>query len=1105
MKKIRTLLPGNRCFYLTKLLIFMKLTTFLHLISFTCIAATGYSQPEKVTIQLKDASTKDFFNSIENQTSYKFLYRDDAVENIRVNLDEVDMPLDKVLNQVLNGSQFGYKILANNLIAIAPVEVFQQIKVTGTVTDENGNPLPGVNVQFEGTIVGTITDNNGKFSLTKPDENAVLMFSFMGYNTQKVSTSGKSVVDIKMVPNVTSLEEVVVVGYGTQKKSDLTGSVTAVTPKEFANQVVVSPTSALQGRTAGVIITNNSGAPGGETKIRIRGANSILGGNNPLYVIDGMYGSPDNINTNDIESIEILKDASATAIYGSMGANGVVLITTKRGRTEKLKVDFSSSLGMSQIAHKYDLMDPVTYAENCNIKTPNTYSEAYIDALRTGGGTDWQNEIFKTGQSQDYQLSISGGTQKLKYYISGRYLDQTGIVLNSDFKKYSIGTNIQGELSKRLTIDAKVMLNRSEGFNNQSTGGQNSPIQQSILWGPAEHVYNADGSYQEFDYIGGIGKNPVAVLKTAYMKTIPSNVMANTKLSYKITDFLTLDVLAGLDASFGETDYVNSKYSIYGTPSSYRSQGTSMSMQNSNILTFHKNFGNVHDLTVTGVYEQSKGYSDGFGVGGGLTYPALMYYSLQSNTGLTASSNYSMSALRSWVGRVNYSLLNKYLFTATYRADGSTKFPNHHWGFFPSFALGWKASEEEFIKDLNLFSNLKLRGSWGLSGNQAVNAFATVPQMSSGIYGYGQPNASTIFYNVYNHLGDANLKWESTRQVDMGADMGFLKNRLSVSIDYFNKKTNNLLLNVPIPYDQGGYTWDGSVGYVLRNVGSVQNKGVEFMITAVPVDTKEITWSVNFNISSYKNKVTDLGKDKYITVGASGSGITFSRVIVGQPLGTFYGYKFMGIYQENEAAEAALYGLNPGDSKYLDKKKDNVIDSEDEMVIGHANPDYCWGLNNTVRFRNFELNLFLQAVHGNSVIDVDYAAACTGSVYGINRKITSANVTPWTSENKSNMWPKLSSTSNIEYANCSKWVQDGSFVRLKNLSVGYYVPENAIKGASVKVILSAQNLLTFTKYKGFDPEASTSVYDNAADTGNGIVMGAYPSARTFLFTIQLSL
>jgi len=1089
-----------------KILLTMKLALIIFLLSVLQVSANVYSQIY-VNLDVQHKSVREVLKTIEQQSQVRFFYSDDLMS-----MDElIDVKADNkniisVLDDIFSKSQLTFKAYDNNLIVIAPRELLQQNKISGTVTDKNGVPIPGANVVVTGTIQGTTTDIDGKYNLEVPKGARSLTFSFIGMEPQEIPIGTLTRINVTMVQTAIGLEEVVVVGYGTQKKTDLTGSISTISSKDYEKQAVVDVTSALQGRTTGVSITNNSGAPGGFTKIRIRGSNSFAGGNDPLYVIDGMQlGSIGlgDISINDIESMEILKDASATAIYGSRGANGVIMVTTKKGNNEKTKIDFTANLGVSQIEHKYNLLDPVSYAEQCNLVTPNTYSSDYIASLHAGGGTNWQDAIFRTAKTQDYQVSVSGGTKKSKYYISGRYLDQTGVVINSDFKKYSFSTNIETELSEKFTISGNVMLSRSVGFNNQNQGGLNQPIQQAILWGPAEPVFNADGTYHLYDDHGALGKNPVAVLNHAYQNSISNTALINTKLSYKIFSFLTLDVLAGLDANLAGTDIVTSTFSPYGGDGSNRATGTAMNMQNSNILTFHKVFGAVHDLTLTGVYEQSKGYYDGFHTGGGLLYPDLQYYNLQSNIGITAGSDYSMSSLQSWVGRANYTLMDKYLFTATYRADGSSKYPNNPWGYFPSFALGWRASEEDFIKDLNLFSNLKFRGSWGVTGNQAISPFATIPKMVAGNYGYGQPTTNVLFYDVDNHLADPNLKWESTNQIDLGVDLGFLKNRLTIAIDYFNKKTKNLLMNEPIPYYQGGITIGSSnIGYITRNIGGVENNGIEFMITGVPIDTKDITWNVNLNFSSDNNKVTDLGNEKFVDVGVGdivGSGINLSRLIVGQPLGTFYGYKFLGIYQESETADAALYGLHPGDSKYLDVNGDHKITSDDQVVIGHALPKYAWGIDNTFRYKNFEFDMFIQSVHGNGVIDLDYAAAASG-VGGNARNITSADVISWTTDNKSNMWPQLGSTTNKEYSNSSKWIQDGSYIRVKNLSIGYRIPDKIIKGAPIKVMFSAQNLVTFTKYKGFDPEASSS----NSDIAPGIVMGAYPSSRSYKFTFQFS-
>jgi TonB-linked SusC/RagA family outer membrane protein len=524
-----------------------------------------------------------------------------------------------------------------------------------------------------------------------------------------------------------------------------------------------------------------------------------------------------------------------------------------------------------------------------------------------------------------------------------------------------------------------------------------------------------------------------------------------------------------------------------------------MGLQNSNILTFHKVFNSMHDVTVTGVYEQSKSQYDYTSVNGsGSPFTdKLQYYALNTMVDKTIGSYYSMSSLRSYVGRANYILSNKYMITASFRADGSSKFPNNKWGYFPSTALGWRASEEPFIKDLNLFSNLKVRGGWGVTGNQGAGPFTTIPKMSNGAYAYG--TSSGTYSRIDNSVGDPNLKWEQTAQTDIGVDMGFFNNRLNVSADYYNKQTKDLLLPVPIPIYWGG-------GSKLTNIGSTENKGFELVLSGMPVETKDISWNVTFNISSIKNKVLELGGgstfiNSNITpvVGTGNVDNNLLRNIVGESMGTFWGNKFLGIYQESESAEAAKYGLHPGDSKYLDLNNDLKIDGEDKVIIGHAYPKYTWGLDNTVRFKDFELNLFIIGVQGNNIFNMDYALAATR--FGDSRTITSADVQSWTPENKNNTWPKLTSTTNVERLASSKWIQDGSFVRVKNLSLSYRFPESMIKGAPLKLAVSSQNLLTFTKYKGPDPEAASGGDD---DINQGLVSGAYPAARTFTFSLQFS-
>ena len=1078
-----------------KIFLIMRQTFYMLFACLINISASVYSQ--KFSYESKNASIKDLLTEIESNSTYKFLYRTDIIDVSReVELNMKDADVATVLSTMFPSDDITYRIFDDNLVVITKVNLLQEQKVTGTVTDAiTGEFLPGVNILIEGTNNGTTTDVNGKFSINVPSKDAVLVFSYIGYLGEKVTLAGQSILDLKLSPEITKLEEVVVVGYGTVKKTDLTGSVSSISSEDYSKMPVNNFSTAIQGRAAGVSIATQSGAPGGAVKIRIRGSNSINGNNDPLYVVDGIQlatTSIQDVNPNDIQSIEVLKDASATAIYGSRGANGVIMITTKKGTSEKPRLEFTAFTGVSQTSYKYDILKAGPFAELYNTYKPNTFSTAQIDEFNRTGGTDWQDEIFQTGINQNYQLSLSGTTSKTSYFISGNYIDQTGIVLNTDYKKYALRANLDTKVNDKLTIGVNLFISRTDALNTTDMGSKGSPVWTSAQFSPVISVYDENGDWNKRDPYGAVTSwNPVMILKNSNAGYLSNSALINTKLNYKFTDWLTFDFTAGLDATMYQGK--GSTPDLWTTSSAYKNNTSSMNWQISNVLTFHKVFGQ-HDLTALAVFEESKFTSDYTSANGtDLAYPSTQYDNLGVSAGTAISSSYTQASLRSYVGRVAYTLANKYLFTFTYRADGSSKFPNNKWGYFPSAAIGWRLSEEEFIKNLDIFDNLKLRGSWGITGSQAVGPYATIPSMSSGFYSFGTSVSQLASW--ITDPANPDLKWETTNQTDIGIDMGFFKNRLSFSADYFMKKTKDLLLAVSIPAYAGG-------GSYMDNIGKVENNGIEAIITAVPFDKKDFDWQVSFNISSYKNKVVELAPDQeYIDGAIYGGGLMtkpVTRVIVGEPLGTFYGLKFDGIYQESDAAAAAVFSMNPGDNNYRNLDGNSKIDYDDRMIIGHANPKFSWGLDNTVTYKNFEFNLFILAVHGNKVMNTTYYAACAQT--GDATAITSADVTPWTAENQNNMWPKITSATSKEFLESSKWLQDGSFVRVKNLSIGYNLPRERVKFMDLKLTLSAQNLLTFTKYKGFDPEASTST----GDVDSGIDLGAYPSARTFTFGIQMT-
>lgn len=1118
-KKHVSLIPDLYRYLESKISLKMRATLIVFLI---CIGQTFavdvYSQNKRLSLNMTNVTIKSVLSAIEDQSEFYFMYEAHNVDvEKKVTISAENKSVPEILNDLFANTEISYKI-NNRQIALSAESASsagqQILKVTGKVTDSGGMPLPGVSIVIKGKNTGTISDSNGSFVLPNVPADAVLLFSFVGMKAQEVKVAGKTNINVVLVEESVGIEEVVAVGYGVSKKSNLTGSIGSVSEKSFENQPVVNISSALQGRAAGVSISNVSGAPGGDIRIRIRGANSINGGNDPLFVVDGMQLSSFNfndLNPADLGSVEILKDAAATAIYGSRGANGVVMITTKKGASEKAKVDFTVNYGIGTLAKKYNLLDPLPFAKQVNLLNPGTFSDSDLQKFANGFGTDWQDEIFQTGKIQDYQLSVSGSSAKSAYFISGRYLDQTGIVINSDYKKYSFHSNIDTKITDKISLSAGVFLNRSQGFNNQTVGSLRGGVEQAILWSPTTPVYvqNADGTdsdvYMTGDSGGAAGKNPVANLKNKYNKSIVNSAILNTKITYKIFDYLTLDIVGGVDANLSEGDNITGKYGDYAsdtTVGSSRQHSTSLNLLNSNILTFHKIFNGVHDLTVTGVNEQSKSiydYSYLQGQGSPFSIDQLIgYYSIGQQPTKIINAYYQKSQLLSYIGRVNYTFNGKYLLTASYRADGSSKFPNNKWGYFPSLGLAWRVSDESFMQNQTLLSNLKLRGSWGVTGNHGVGAFTTIPQMSTGTFSYGL-NVDNPVYYVSNSGANPDLKWESTDQTDIGIDLGFLKNRINMTADYFNKQTKDLLLYIPTP----GY-WGG--GSILSNIGQVENKGFEITLSGEPVRTKDFTWNSSINVSTYQNKVIALGGGAaYINstiTNLTGTGMAQNdmlRIIIGESLGTFWGLESQGIWQTNEAAEAAKYGLQPGAYKYTDLNGDHVYDSDDKMVIGHSMPKYTWSFDNTLKYKNLELNIFITAVSGNKINNFDYSLSTT--IGGDVKRITNADVVPWTTSNPSNKYPSLGTGAGINDLTSSRFLQDGSFVRLKNISLSYRLPKSFVKGTPVKLSVSGQNMLTFTKFKGYDPEATSG---GSAEVNQGVVSGAYPSARVITFSLNLN-
>jgi TonB-dependent starch-binding outer membrane protein SusC len=1013
---------------------------------------------------------------------------------------------------------------------------FQEKTVTGQVLSAGGEALPGVNIVIKGTTAGTVTDADGRYSVNVPDANAVLVFSFIGFSQEEVLVGSQSVINITLTPSLETLSEVVVIGYGTVKKTDLTGSVSSVKADELRAVPTTSFDQALQGRAAGVQVMQTSGQPGAETSIRIRGISSINAANEPLYVIDGMLmnssasdvtpgGGVGNsprisplsaINPNDIESIEILKDASATAIYGSRGTNGVVLITTRRGKKGTATVNFESYYGFQERSKKIDLLNAAQFADFINDARINGgQTPEFVNPQNLGGGTDWQEEIFRIAPIQNYQLSFSGGSDKTQYVVSGGYFDQDGIVLNTDFKRYSFRTNLNTELSSKFSVGTNFTYAGTKGtaINTGLQAITPGVIGAALGMNPILPVYDAsrEGGYTYDNDRGIVIGNPVAEANEHAVNSTSSRILGNVEGRYKILKDLEFKSTFGIDATFAK----DRSFAPRWLKSAQGSKGeagiatlNALTWLNENTLTLNTDVGERSNINaVIGYTAQEFTNERLVAYVFDIADPRMGYHSLAAGANpqppVNGESKWSMT---SYLGRVQYSMHNKYLFTVTGRVDGSSKFARQNrYGFFPSGAVAWRISEEAFMEPAaDVVSDLKVRGSIGIIGNQAIGPYASLPLV--GPYGQGVfNNGNTYTFYTANQptsYSNPDLKWETTRQLDIGLDAGFLQNRVTVTADYYWKYTYDLLLDTPIPATNG-------FGSTLLNIGNMKNRGFDVDIRTINT-TGAVKWNTSLNFSRYRNEITALSfdnKDVFLNSGL--------LLRVGQPVGTFYGLKFDGIFQSDDEAysSAVLVGQDnipgnekswarAGDRKYQNIVDDGQIDGNDRTIIGSALPDFIWGLNNDVSYKNFSLSLFIQGSQGNDM--ANYNQLALEDFRGVQNISAKAGLNRWTPERPSNRYPRALANRTVDVGTFSSvYVEDASYVRLKNVTLGYNLPSTAlerIKARSLRVYVSATNLFTITNYSGFDPEGSS--YGTVTNMP-GVDQGRYPLAKTYLLGLNI--
>jgi TonB-linked SusC/RagA family outer membrane protein len=1019
--------------------------------------------------------------------------------------------------------------------------------VTGRViSSDNQGGIAGVSIKVKGTSQGASTDANGAYRIAVPGQNAVLVFSHVSFQQKEVAVNGQSVVNVTLNPSDSKLNEVVVIGYGTARKKDLTGSVGSVKMADMQKAPVRSFEEALAGRLAGVTASADDGQPGASVNIVIRGNNSLTQDNSPLYVIDGFpVENPDNnaLNPTEIESIEVLKDASSTAIYGARGANGVVVITTKKGKEGKAVITYNGYMGFQQNNKKVDLMNPYEFVKlQSDIDSLNTDSTFLangktFDDYKNIKGIDIQDSILKTTPFRNHFISLTGGSKDTKYSISGSALNQDGILVNSGYTRY------QG----RIRLDQRVNNNLNVGINtNYSNMKQygTSPAQDGngfyygnllfSVWSfrpvTSSLIQPEDVDEDDDTFLALQGFNPLKTARNALRRKLSDVLTTDAYAEYSFAKNFKLRVTGGLTKTKRRDETFNNTQTPTGSPLTKAGADNGVngsliyneitSWVNENTLTFNRQITKASFLNTVVGFTMSGTNASSYGASANhIPNEDLGISGIDEGTPVAVTSTSSNYKLASFLGRVNYTLFSKYLFTASFRADGSSKFaPANRWSYFPSSAVAWRLSDETFMKPLRFISNAKIRASYGSTGNNRVSDFAYLSRVSlPSNVGYSYYN-DPVVAAVLSSLGNVNLKWETTNQTDIGLDLGFLDQRISLEADLYRKVTSNLLLDASLP---------GSMGFntALKNIGKVQNQGLELTLNTINVRNNAFSWSTNFNISFNQNKVLALAEgetERYTTApwDTYTSSVPLYIAQVGQPIARFWGYQWDGNYQYSDFDETSpgVYKLKadvvkytatasnpiqPGNIKFKDITGDGVVDADDRTIIGDPNPKFTGGFSNDFSYKNFDLNVFFAFSYGNDVININRIIMEGGRVRK-NQNYFATYVDRWTPENQSNEYFRVNGGGPLEFAYSSRVIEDASYIKLKTVQLGYNFPQKWIRKVklnNLRLYASGQNLFTWTKYTGFDPEVSkfgSSALRPAFD------YSVYPYARTITFGLNVS-
>ncbi len=1073
---------------LLKLMIGAAVMLLCFSVSASAEAGTGLSGDfPKISVNVKDTPVKAVLAAVETQTGCSFVYSSDIVDIDRaVSVNVENAAVDAVLSRIFKGTDVTWTV-DGQLITLAKKSSAQSWGgiVSGQVKDSDGSPLAGVMVSVDKDHY-TISDISGNYSLEVENPKTVLHYSCLGMEDVHINVDGQKKHDVVMPVASYLLDEirVVSVGYGTMRKKDLTGAVASVSGETITSLPTSGVSESLQGRLAGVEVRSISAEPGASVSIRVRGTNSIQGGNDPLWIVDGFPGMPNMLNTSDIESVEVLKDASATAIYGSRGSNGVIIVTTKQGKEGKTSVDYTGSVGVSVLGNKLDMMDATEYMKYQNVISKKEYfSEEEIAAA--GAGTDWLDQIFRPAITNNHAVSVNAGMKRTKISAGASLFDQEGIIRGSSYTKGTFRLSVNHDISKIFSVSANAIYSRTLHYK------QSGLLSMTLKATPTLSPFQEDGvSYtslrDHYPFSPSGLKNPEAMVNEREYKWTSNRTMVNAALTARPVKGLAIRAAFNANVSNSSQDnYISTKYpESLGEISISKSEG--MDITGEVTATYSLKL-DKHNFSVMAgsTYEQDTAKSLSASATGLKSDVAGVYGLAAAENKGTPESGYSKWAMLSFIGRVNYSYADRYLATVNFRADGSSRYSKgHKWGAFPSVALAWRISEEGFMENVNFINNLKLRLGYGQTGNPAISPYQTLDLLTP------QPVIFGKDAYVAQHPSSAyrfGLLWETTGQYNAGIDLGLLRDRIRITADYYHKTTWNLLNTVDFP---------GSSGYTngTKNIGTMLNYGFELQLDTRIIDARNFKWDLSGNISINRNRVLELpnGEDVY---GTKRSIVILNDYInilrEGYPIGTFYGYQEEG-YDDR------------GRIKYFDNNNDGKINENDKAVIGDPNPDFTFGFTTDFTYRRFTLSAYFQGSYGNDIYSLSMASQCynySGS-RGINT-LSEVLYNYWTEDNPNSKYPALNAASTSSLKMSDRFVYDGSYIRLKNLSLTYRIPVEKVKwlkGASVYV--SAQNLLTFTKYPFIDPDVNT--YGGSSSVNQGIDDYSYPYARSFTFGVKLN-